>query len=125
MLKILAVGIIGVFSIILIKQTKPELSILLSISVSIVIILMLVNKVQSIAIYFKSIFKRTGVEETLLLPLFKIIAIGYLSEFGANICQDSGSSSIADKILFSAKIIILIISMPILISVLDLIVGLL
>ena len=125
MLKTLAVGLVGVFAIILVKQTKPELAILLSIAVSIIIILMTISKLQSVTSYFKSIFQVTGVDDTILSPLLKIIAIGYLAEFGANICQDSGSSSVADKILFSAKIIILIIAMPIVINVIDLVVGLL
>lgn len=125
MLKILAVGLVGVFAIIIIKQTKPEIAIIISIAVSIIVILMVVDKLQSITSYFKSIIKITGVQDSFFAPLIKIIGIGYLAEFGANICQDSGCNSIADKILFSAKIVILVISIPIVTSVLDLIVGLL
>ena len=125
MLKILAVALIGVFSIVVLKQTKPEIAVLIGIATSIIIILMTISKLQSVTAYFKSIFRVTGVDNTILSPLLKIIAIGYIAEFGANICTDSGSSSIADKILFSAKIVILIIAMPIVINVIELIVGLL
>ena len=74
---------------------------------------------------FYHIFESTGVETTLLTPLIKIIAIGYIAEFGANICTDAGASSIADKILFVAKIIILLTSLPIITTVVDMVVGLL
>ena len=74
---------------------------------------------------FYKIFQATGVESTLLTPLLKIIAIGYITEFGANICVDAGASSVADKVLFAAKLIILVIAMPIVTTVIDMVVALL
>jgi stage III sporulation protein AD len=66
-----------------------------------------------------SIFNKTGVSNSLFVPVLKIIGIGYLCEFGANLCVDGGCSSIADKILFCGKITILIIALPIINSVID------
>ena len=125
LIKILAVGLVTVFAHMLIKQTKPEIAILISIVGSVVIIMMAVNILNSVISSFYKIFQSTGVEATLLTPLLKIIAIGYIAEFGANICADAGASSVADKILFSAKLIILVIAMPIITTVVDMVVMLL
>ena len=124
-LKILAIALVTVFAHMLIKQTKPEIAIMISIVGSVIIIIMAVNILSSVISSFYKIFQTTGVETTLLTPLLKIVAIGYIAEFGANICQDAGASGVADKILFSAKLIILVIAMPIITTVIDMVVALL
>ena len=125
LLKILAVALVTVFAHILIKQTKPEIAMLITIVGSILIIIMAVNVLNSVISSFYKIFQQTGVESSLLTPLIKIVAIGYIAEFGANICADAGASSVADKILFSAKLIILVIALPIITTVIDMVVALL
>ena len=125
LLKILAVALVTVFANMLVKQTKPEIAILISIVGSVIIITMTVNALNAVISSFYQIFLSTGVESALLTPLLKIIAIGYIAEFGANICADAGASSVADKILFAAKLIILVISLPIITTVIDMVVALL
>ena len=125
LLKIVAIALVTVFATLLIKQTKPEIAILISIVGSLLIVIMSVDSLSNIMNSFYNIFKKTGVDTTLLTPLIKIISIGYIAEFGANICLDAGASSIADKILFCAKLIILVISLPIVTSVIDMVVALL
>ena len=124
LLKILAIAVVTVFASILTKQTKPEIAVLIAIVGSLIIISMTVGTIKTVITSFYGIFKLTGVDTTLLTPLFKIVAIGYLAEFGANICVDAGSSSIGDKILFSAKLINLITALPIINSVIDMVVAL-
>ena len=125
LLKIVAVALVTVFAHILIRQVKPEIAIIISIVGSILIISMTVNSLSSVVNSFYKIFTQTGVDTTLLSPLFKIIAIGYIGEFGANLCLDAGANSVADKILFSAKVIILVLALPIITTVIDLVVALL
>ena len=125
LLKILAVALITVFANMIVKQTKPEIAMLISIAGSVLIIIMAVNTIGSVITSFYGIFEKTGVETALLTPLFKIIAIGYIAEFGANICADAGASSVADKILFVAKLVILLIALPIITKVIDMVVALL
>jgi len=125
LMKILAVALVTVFAHMLIKQTKPEIAILISIVGSVIIIIMAVNVLNSVISSFYNIFQTTGIQSALLTPLLKIVAIGYIAEFGANICLDAGASSVADKILFAAKLIILVISMPIVTTVVDMVVELL
>ena len=56
--------------------------------------------------------------------VLKIVGVGYLTEFGANICVDSGNSSIADKVMLGGKIIILCFALPIVSNMLEVILGL-
>ncbi len=125
LLKIVAIGLVTVFAHILIKQTKPEIAMLISIVGGILIITMLVNTLTSVVQSFYGIFKATGANSVLLKPLIKIIGIGYIAEFSANICADAGANSVADKILFAAKLVILIVALPIIESVVNMVVELL
>ena len=125
LLKILAIALVTVFANIIVKQTKPEIAILISLVGSVIIIMMAIDTLKDIVSTFYNIFQTTGVNTSLLVPLFKIVAIGYLAEFGANICVDAGASGVADKILFAAKLIILVVALPIITTVVDMVVALL
>ena len=125
LLKIVAIALVTVFAHMLVKQTKPEIAMIIAIVGSILIISMIINTVGSLIGVFLNIFKTTGVDTTLITPLFKIVAIGYIAEFGANICVDAGANSVADKILFAAKLIILLVAHPIITTVIDMVVALL
>ena len=125
LLKILAVALATVFAHIIVKQTRPEIAMIISIAGSVLIIVMIVDSLSSVISSFYNIFQTTGVDTTLLTPLFKIIAIGYITEFGANICQDAGASSVADKVLFAGKLVILLVALPIVTTVIDMVVSIL
>ena len=117
--KVVAVGLITVIATIIVKQAKPEIAVLITLAGSIVIIVLTLQMLQNVFGSFLGIFNKTGVSSSLFVPVLKIIAIGYLCEFGANLCIDGGCNSIADKILFCGKITILIIALPIINSVID------
>lgn len=122
--KVVAVGLITLVATIIVKQVKPEIAILITLAGSIVLIMFVVQMLQGAFGNFMNIFNKTGVNNSLFIPVFKILGIGYLCEFGANLCVDGGCSSIADKILFCGKIAILIIAIPIINSVIDVVVEL-
>lgn len=125
LLKIIAIALVTVFASMIVKQLKPEIAVFITLVGSVLIITMAIDSLTDIVNYFTNLFRTTGVNTELLTPLFKIIAIGYLAEFSANICADAGAASVSDKILFSAKLIILVVSLPIITSVIDMIVALL
>lgn len=125
LIKIIGVALITVVAFIIVKQTRPEIAMIITIAGSILIILLSINTLTNVIGQFNKIFQATGVNASILLPILKIIAIGYIVEFGANICLDAGATSIADKILFAGKLIILLIALPIINSVIDMVVGLL
>ena len=123
--KVVAVGLVTVVATIIVRQVKPEVSMLITLAGSIIIIIIAIQMLQGVCGNFMNIFNKTGVSNSLFVPVLKIIGIGYLCEFGANLCIDGGCNSIADKILFCGKITILIIALPIINSVIDVVLELL
>jgi stage III sporulation protein AD len=76
----------------------------------------------SVTQIFDILVLKTGIDKDLFSSILKIIGIGYITEFSANICVDSGSSSIGDKILLAGKVVILVLSLPIITSLINIIV---
>ncbi len=124
-IKIVGIGLVTVVASMLVKPIKPEVSIIIGLCGGILILLQTVNYIVDVVDAFYSIVEKTGLDTGLLKTLIKIIGVGYLTEFSANVCQDAGSSSIADKILFAGKIIILVIALPIVTSIIEIIMEIL
>ena len=121
---IVGIGLLSAVCALLIKQIKPELTVLVTLSGSILILLLIIQSLGGVFDVFKSIVDKTGVGQGLFSSILKVIGIGYLVEFASNICIDAGSSSIADKILLAGKVLILIVCMPILTNLIEIILAL-
>ena len=122
--RIILVGIITCVATVILKNIKPELSLLVSLCGGIVILIMIINSLTNVITGFSSVVSKTNINTRLFSSVLKIVGIGYLTEFGANICQDSGNGSLADKILLAGKVIILCFALPIVNSMLNVIIGL-
>ncbi len=119
--KIIGVAIVTAIAAILLKSTKPELSFAVTVTGVIVILLFIMDSLQGVLGVFKLITEMTGIESGLVKLLLKIIGVGYVTEFGAGILNDFGSGAIADKVVLGGKITIVLLSLPILQSLLQLI----
>lgn len=123
-IKIAAIGIISSIIIVVIKQDKPEIALLIGIAAAVSILIILINYLTEVIGLFSLIVSKTGIDASLFSAIIKIIGVGYITEFSASICEDSGNKSIGEKISFGGKIIILILSLPILTAVIDVIINL-
>ena len=124
LLKVLILGIILSVITVLLKQIKPEYSLICIIVGSIILIAYILSGITTIFDYFSKIVDKTGIDEALFSTLLKIIGVGYLIEFSAGVCVDSGTGSIADKIILAGKILIFTLSMPIITNLFNLVLDL-
>lgn len=124
-IKIIGVALITVVCVLLVKQVKPEIAVCIGLVGGIIIISMIINYVFEIINAFTFIVDKTGVGTGIFKTVLKIIGVGYLAEFSANLCNDSGNTSIGDKIILAGKIIILAYSLPIVTSIIEVLMGIL
>ncbi len=122
-IKIIGVAFVTSISAIVLRATKPELSFAVTVTGVIVILLYIVDSLQATLSMFSTISTVTGVDNGLLKILLKIVGVGYLTEFGAGILNDFGSSAVADKVILGGKLTIVVLSLPIIESLLALIKG--
>lgn len=124
LIKVIILGVVISILTIFLKQIKPEYSLICIIVGSIILIIYIINAIVPIFGYFSDIVHKTGIDNDIFKTLLKIIGVGYLIEFSASICVDSGNTSIADKITLAGKLLIFLLSLPIITSLFDMIMEL-
>lgn len=112
--KIIGVAFVTSICSILIKNTKPELSFAVTTAGVLVILTIIFSKASAISEVFSTITSTTKMDNHLLKLLLKMIAIGYVTEISAGILVDFGSASLADKVVLAGKLTILLLSLPVL-----------
>jgi len=124
-LQVVGLGFIVVVLATVLRQQKPEIAILLSITAGVTIFLMVLGKISSIVYVFEELAQDADVNDFYLTTILKIIGIAYIGDFGAQVCRDAGETAIASKVEFAAKVLVLIIALPIVVGLLETIIGLL
>ncbi|MBQ8658586.1 MAG: hypothetical protein IJ506_05570 [Clostridia bacterium] len=119
--KIIGVAFITAVTSILLKSTKPELSFAVGVTGVIVILIFIMDLLQNSVNILAAIANASGMNNGLMKILLKIVGVGYLTEFGAGILSDFGNNSLADKVVLGGKLTILVLSLPILESMLSLV----
>ena len=122
------VGILGIVIIILtlqLKNIKTEYSIIIMISGCVIIFFHSISGIIKVVEILKRIIKDTNINDGQIIILLKIMGISYIAEFVSDIAKDSGYSALSNQIQIYGKITILVISVPILESLINCINGLL
>lgn len=119
--QVVVIGIIATIMVVFLKDQKPEIALQLSLAAGIVIFLFMITRLTVVIEALQEIALKINIDITYLNIVLKIIGVAYLASFGVEICKDAGQSSIAGKIEFAGKIIIISLAIPILMAVMDLV----
>lgn len=119
MLKIAVLGICGMLLAILMKETKMQFAILVSITVCIVIFFYTLSRLSELTSVFGTLTEYMILKSAYMEILLKIVGIAYIADFSANICKDAGFSALSGQIEVFGKISILTISTPVVLALLD------
>lgn len=118
-LKIAAIAICGVLLAMILKNVKSELSIVISLAVSILIIFYIAAKLTGILRQFEQLQSFISVNGQYIEILIKVIGITYITELAADICRDNGYTAIAGQIEVFCKITVAALSMPIVLALFE------
>lgn len=92
---------------------------MVSLLAGVILFVSILTSVTDIINFIKEISSRANIDIVYIGVVLKILAISYLATFCSEICKDAGAASIASKVEFSAKILILTLAIPILMAVLQ------
>ena len=124
MIKVVLIGIVAVFAILLLRVGKPEYAMAVSMAACVLILLFAGGTLTTVVGEFKKLFSYVTLPEGYLKILFKILGVAYLAEFGSALCKDAGQSAISGQIELVGKLAILAISMPVVTALFETIAGL-
>ena len=114
--KLIAIGIIAAILAITIKKTNPELAVQVSIAAGVVIFFMLRSYLSSAIEMIRDFASQYQEVYDGITIVLKIIGIAYLCEFAIQVLRDAGEGAIASKVELGGKLIILVITLPLLTS---------
>lgn len=113
-IKIVMIGIICVVLVVMLKSIRPEYALLVEIIGGVIIFFLILTKISSIYGLLQDLSQKIKFDSLYFKILMKVVGISYIAEFGISICKDAGQSAIASKIELGAKILILIVALPVL-----------
>jgi stage III sporulation protein AD len=123
--QIVGFGLVAAVLVVILRQYKPEIALLVSLAAGITLFMLVLGKIGAIVEVLKDLSSRANVNLVYLGVILKIVGIAYIADFGAQLCRDAGEGALAAKIEFAAKILILVLAIPIVMAVLDILMKIL
>ena len=123
--KILAIALITSVATLIVRPVRNDFAIIIALTGGIIILVMILSFLTGIFDTVKNVVETTGVSSGLYALILKIVGIGYLIEFTAGICSETGNASLGDKVLLGGKIVIMVMALPIVTSILQIIMEIL
>ena len=117
------IAILGVIATIIAMQfrDKEEYGTFIGIVMCLIIVSYVISKIEIVLDTIKEFEKYISIDVKYIHLLIKMIGITYVVELSASMCRDAGYTSIAKQLEIGGKFTILAISMPIILSLLDII----
>jgi len=119
MAQIVGLALVTTIMLLILRQERPVMAVLLSVAFSVMIFLLMMGKLGSIINLMKELSRRAEVNYFFMATVIKILGVAYLGEFAASICQDAGENAVAKKVEFAAKIIIAVLALPVMVAILE------
>lgn len=123
--QIIGLGLIATILIVILKDSRPEFTILIAIVTGVIIFSMILPKLVYVIDTISTLSSRVDVDISYFNTILKIIGMAYIVEFASQISRDAGQDSIAMKIELGGKVMIMVLAIPILLALMDLIIKIL
>lgn len=123
--KIVGIGLMAGMLLVLIRKQKSELAMGLSIATGIVLFMLMLGRIFQVIDFMQALGARAKVDATHMSTVLKIVGIAYVTDFGSQVLKDSGEGTVANKVEMAGKVIIILMSVPIMMAILDTVLRLL
>lgn len=123
MLRIGIMGVAGTLLAVQFKSGKSEYGIYITVVLSLIIFFSILGRLETIVEAMKGIGRFIQMDQAYIGTLIKMLGITYIAEFSSGICKDAGYQTIATQIEIFGKLAVMILSMPILLTLLNTIRG--
>ena len=123
-IKLCVIAAITALCALVLKSHKSELVPLCLAAGGILMVLTAFDYVAESVQLLKEFSQSSGISSSAMRAIFKIIGIGYIVELTAASVKDLGFESVADKLIMCGRIVIFLVSVPILRSLYDVIISL-
>ena len=123
-MQLVGIAMVSTIFCLVIKKDRPEMANFIAITAGVIILLSVVMKLSFVVDGVQSLADKVNIPAMYVSLIIKLIGICYIIEFAVSLCNDCGEKNIASKLEFGGKIIIMTMSFPILLSIVDTIINL-
>lgn len=113
MLKIVFLVCIAVVLLAIIKQARPEFSLLLKFAVLAAIFLLVIHMIERSAGDIEALFSLADINVSYFSVMLKMLGLCITAQLAENICKDCGENALASVVETAAKCSILLVALPI------------
>ena len=106
-LKIIGIGFLTLIITLTLKEYRKEMAVYSILIGGAIIIYYSLGIITEIIDFLKSILQNSNYNNMFVSVLLKITGIALLTEYAVSVCKDLGENSIANKIDFGGKIIVI------------------
>lgn len=118
-IKIIGIGFLTLIITIILKEYKKEYAIYAVLIGGAIIVFYSMGTIKSIIEFIQELSHNSNYNNAFISLLLKITGISILTEYAVSICRDVGENSIANKIDFGGKIIVISLSIPVISTTLE------
>lgn len=119
MIKVAVIGIAAVLLALPFKNGKSEYSIMITMAACLLIFMIALAKISDMAEIIRRLETYMQGGNAYVTILMKMLGITFVAEFTSDMCQDAGYGAIAGQVELMGKLVVLVVSLPILLSLLD------
>lgn len=113
-------ALVGLVALLVLRQYKPEWAVFIRMAVTVVSLGIILSMAGTVISYVTTLTEGTGaLDGATWSLLLKALGIAFLTETAASICRDSGEASLAGWVEMAGKLEILLLSFPLIRTVLD------
>ncbi|GEA15972.1 stage III sporulation protein AD [Moorella sp. E308F] len=124
--QIVGLALTATLIIVMVRQARgADTALLISLVTGAIIFLLLLDRIGTVVKVLADLSARAGINQFYLDTILKIIGIAYVAEFGSQVCRDAGENAIAGKVELAAKVLIMVLAIPIIVAILESIIRLL
>ena len=122
-MQVVGLGLIAALLALILKEYRPELAMQISLAAGTIIMLLVLNRIVTAVNVITETAVAAGINLVYLQTLLRVIGIAYLAEFGSQLCRDAGDGSIATRVELAAKVIILVMAVPVIVEIMKSVLG--
>ena len=122
-IKLIGVAILAMTICLIIRPKRPEMANFIAIIAGVTILLSVIFKLNFIIESIQNLAQKANIPSVYITLIIKLIGIAYLMEFAIQLCKDCGEGNIASKLEFGGKIIVMTMSFPILLSIVEMVLN--
>jgi stage III sporulation protein AD len=119
--KMAGVGIVGAVLAVMLRKERPDLALLVSVATGLILFVWLLVEIRPVMRALEEIAGSMEGSADFFSVALKVTGIALIAQFAAQVCKDAGEEAIAQKIELGGKVIMLGMTVPLLLNMIQLI----